>query len=33
MEEIKAVRIPINADIKDVSDWFLLKKNMSNKKI
>ena len=33
MGEIKAVDIPINADIKDVADWFLLKENMSNKKI
>lgn len=33
MGEIKAVDIPINADIGDVADWFLLKENMSNKKI
>lgn len=33
MGEIEAVNIPINADIKDVADWFLLKGNMSNKKI
>ncbi|OUP77100.1 hypothetical protein B5E92_06385 [Erysipelatoclostridium sp. An15] len=33
MGEIKAVNIPIKADIKDVADWFLLKENMSNKKI
>ena len=33
MGEIRAVSIPINADIKDVADWFLLKGNMSNKKI
>lgn len=33
MGEVEAVDIPIKADIKDVADWFLLKKNMSNKKI
>lgn len=33
MGEIQAIDIPINASIKDVADWFLLKENMSNKKI
>lgn len=33
MGEIEAVNIQVNADIGDVADWFLLKENMSNKKI
>lgn len=31
--KIEIVNKPIKADITDVADWFLLKGNMSNKKI
>ena len=33
MKEIEAIDISVDADIGDVADWFLLKENMSNKKI
>lgn len=33
MKKVETMDITIKADIKDVADWFLLKKNMSNKKI
>lgn len=33
MAEVEMVDKPIKADITDVADWFLLKENMSNKKI
>lgn len=33
MKKVETMDITIKTDIKDVADWFLLKKNMSNKKI
>lgn len=33
MEELKTVKMKINADINDVADWFILKGDISNKKV
>ena len=33
MGDLEAIDIAVNAEIEDVADWFLLKENMSNKKV